>query len=406
MSASRILRLGALALFAAASEMRAQDFIEQLDQHLTLSAFHDQLRARVSGTLDLEFYAFDLPPPGLIDATSEALFNPRLTLFLDSQIGPALYFFAQARFDRHFDPSDLGAQARLDEYALRFTPWEDGRVSVQIGKFATVVGRWVQRHLSWDNPFLNAPLIYENITAIEDRAAPASRYLDSELTDEKYEYNPVVWGPSYTSGASVAGQLGKFDYAVELKNASLSSRPESWDATRVGFSHPTVSGRLGFRPSEAWNFGISASSGPYFQSLAAPTLPAGRDRRDYREMLLAQDVSWEWHHIQIWAEFHEARFEIPLTGDADVFGYFLEAKYKFTPQFFAALRWNQQFFGNVSDGFGGEKPWGHDAWRADAAVAYRFTPHLQLKLQYDLEHGDTARGGFGHLFGAQFTVRF
>ncbi|HMJ06548.1 MAG TPA: hypothetical protein VK474_09865 [Chthoniobacterales bacterium] len=404
------MKLRLCVLFVASvaySEARAQDFLDRLEQKLSLSTSDDRLRLRLSGTLDAEFYAFDLPAPGLIDATSETVFNPRLTLFLDAQLGPAIYFFSQARFDRHFDPTDLGAQARLDEYALRITPWEDGRLNIQIGKFATVIGRWVQRHLSWDNPFLNGPLVYENITAVEDRLAPAfTADFDPELADEKYEYNPVIWGPSYTSGASVAGRLGQFEYAFELKNAALSSRPESWDATRVGFDHPTVSGRLGFRPGEAWNFGLSGSSGPYFEEQAAPSLPPGRSVGDYREHFIAQDASWEWHHWQIWAEFHEARFEVPLVGNADVFGYFLEAKYKFTPQFFGAVRWNQQLFGTVPDGSGGRIPWGHDAWRIDAAASYRFTPHTQVKLQYDLEHDDNARHGFGHLFGAQLTVRF
>ncbi len=388
-------------------EAQAQAFIDRLDQSLTVSALDDRFRTRLSGTLDAEFYAFDLPAPGLIDSTTQPLFSPRLTLFVDSQIGSAIYFFSQVRIDRHFDPSNRGAQIRLDEYAVRITPWEDGRFSVQVGKFATVIGRWVQRHLSWDNPFLNAPLIYENNTAIEDRAAPAfTADLDAELSDAKYEYNPTIWGPNYTTGASAAGRVGLFDYAVELKNASLSSRPEGWDAARVGFAHPTISGRLGVRPNEAWNLGLSASNGSYFAEEAASTLPRGRSLGDYRETLIAQDVSFEWHHLQIWAEVHEARFEVPRVGNADVLGYFIEAKYKFAPQLFGAMRWNQQLYGDVPDGFGGEKPWGHDAWRIDTALAYRFTAHIQLKVQYDLEHNDNARDGFGHFFGTQLTVRF
>ena len=46
------------------------------------------------------------PPPGLIDAAGDSLFNPRLSLFLDVQAGPHVYFFAQARLDRGFDPTD------------------------------------------------------------------------------------------------------------------------------------------------------------------------------------------------------------------------------------------------------------------------------------------------------------
>ncbi len=402
---SRLLCL--LAALLCANESRAQDLLDRLDEELTVSAFDHQVRARVSGLLDAEFDAFDLPAPGLIDSTTSPLFNPRLTLFLDAQLGGKFYFFSQVRVDRHFDPSNRGAQIRLDEYALRYTPWEDGRVSLQVGKFATVIGRWVQRHLSWDNPFVNAPLIYENITAIEDRAAPANvADLDAQLRDEKYEYNPTIWGPSYTSGGTIAGRIAWLDYAFEVKNAALASRPEAWDATRVGFAHPTFSGRVGIRPNESWNLGLAASDGSYFQEQAVPTLPPRTGLGDFREHLIAEDVSFAWHHLQLWAECHQTRFEVPLVGNADVLGYFIEGKYQFTPQFFGAVRWNQQFYGDVPDGFGGEAAWGKDAWRADLAVAYRFTPHVQLKIQYDLEHDDNGRAGFGHFFGTQLTVRF
>src|SRR5204862_2927930 len=329
--------------------------LDRLDSTLTISGFHDNLRARLSGTIDLEFYNFQQPAPGLIDSEIDNLFNPRLTLFLDAQAGSQVYFFAQARLDRGFDPSDHGADVRLDEYALRITPWQDGRFTLQVGKFATVVGNWVPRHLSWANPFISAPLVYENVTAIQDKYAPYSPlyFIYAPYSQGKYAFNPVIWGPSYASGISVSGTLGRFDYAVEMKNASLSSRPESWYITENGFENPTFSSRLGFRPNEAWNFGFSGSEGPYFRREAEPTLPPGRDIDDYREFVLGQDVSFAWHHLQLWAEFYEARFEVPTVGNADTFAYYIEAKYKFTPQFFGAIRWNQQLFGMISHGIGG-----------------------------------------------------
>jgi hypothetical protein len=45
-----------------------------------------------------------------------------------------------------------------------------------------------------------------------------------------------------------------------------------------------------------------------------------------------------------WAEVFETRFEVPNVGNADL-SYYLEAKYKITPQLFVALRWNQQLYG-------------------------------------------------------------
>ena len=404
----KLLRALTFCLLAcSARALEIEDFFDRLDSALTIAAFHDNVRARLSGTIDIEAYHFQQPAPGLIDSKIDNLFNPRLTLFLDAQFGSQIYFFAQSRLDRGFDPSDRGAQVRLDEYALRVTPWNDGRFTLQVGKFATVVGNWIPRHLSWENPFIDAPLVYENVTAISDKSAPASPpNFVHRFDNGKYEFNPVIWGPSYASGISVSGRLGQFDYAAEMKNSSLSSRPESWNATEIGFDDPTFNARVGFRPNQIWNFGVSASEGTYFRPEAEPTLPRGRDIDNYREFVLGQDASFAWHHLQLWAEFYEARFEVPRVGDADTFAYYLEAKYKFTPQFFGALRWNQQLFGSVNNGLGRKIQWASDLGRIDIAGGYRFTPHTQLKLQYSFQQETTAPHDDNHLLAAQFTVRF
>jgi len=198
-----------LCLFACtACAFDIDDALDRLDNALTISAFQDNLRARLSGTVDLEFYNFQQPPPGLIDSNIDNLFNYRLSLFVDAQFGSQFYFFAQTRLDRGFDPTDHGADIRLDEYALRVTPWTDGRFTFQLGQFATVVGNWVPRHLSWENPFINAPLVYESVTAIQDKYAPVSPayFIYSPFFYPKYRFNPVIWGPSYASGFVVSGR--------------------------------------------------------------------------------------------------------------------------------------------------------------------------------------------------------
>lgn len=386
---------------------RAEDFLDHIDEALTFSALNERVRLRLSGTFDLEYYHISEPPFGLVNSVANNLFNPRLTLFLDAQLGPKIYVFAQARLDRGFDPSDNGAQVRLDEYALRFTPWDDGRFSIQAGKFSPVVGNWTERHLSWENPFVTAPLPYEHLTQISDLEAPSSAadFIHAFGADTAFEYNPIIWSADYATGVSISGRLGKFEYAAEMKNAGLASRPESWSATDIGFDHPTFSVRLGLRPTLLWNLGASASRGPYMRPEAAPMLPPGRGLGDYEQFVLGQDVSFATGHLQIWVELFETRFEVPNVGNADTFAYYIEAKYKFTPQFFAALRWNQQLFADVPTGRGGETPWGHDVWRADTALGYRFTAHTQLKVQYSFENEKGLRGQ-SHALGVQFTVRF
>jgi hypothetical protein len=151
---------------------------------------------------------------------------------------------------------------------------------------------------------------------------------------------------------------------------------------------------------------VSASECAYFRDEAEPTLPPGDGIDDYREFVLGQDASFAWRHLQLWAEFYEARFQVPRVGDADTFAYYVEAKYKFTPQIFGALRWNQQLFGMINDGYCHDVCWIKDLGRIEIAGAYRFNAHTQLKLQYSYQHQTTGLGNDNHLFAAQFTVRF
>ena len=399
------------------------DLLDQVNDALSIRDSQHQFQLQLSGLIDFEGYFIDQRAPGLIDTDDSFLFNPRLSLFLDAQWTSHLYFFGQLRVDRSFDPSDQGAQVRMDEYFLRYTPFDHPWVAFQAGKFATVVGNWTTRHLSWDNPFINAPLPYENVTGIWDSSAPddvdellkwghVGEYDSGDYSD-KYLRLPIIWGPSYASGFAVLGTIDKFDYAIEIKNAALASRPESWDLTNVGLEDPTVSGRVGFRPNEMWNLGFSASAGPYLLPQASPTLPRGRDVDDYRELLLGQDISFAWHHWQFWAEFYETRFEVPNVGNANIFSYYLEAKYKITPQLFTAVRWNQQVFGDVKEVEieDGEREtdwvrWGNDVWRVDAAVGYRFTNYLQGKVQYSFKHEDAPIQAGEQLVAVQVTIKF
>jgi hypothetical protein len=402
---------------AATAATGTDDWLDRVDDGLTWSAAQDQVRARVSGTFDLEGYRFGNPAPGLIRADGGSLVSPRLTLFLDAQLGSRLYVFAQARVDRGFDPGPGALEGRMDEYALRFTPRSDGIVNLQVGKFGTVVGNWVARHHSWEDPFITAPLPYENLTGIFDSAAANSaatlfRWAHVGPSagaggDYYYEYRvPVLWGPSYASGAALTGIIGRADYAVEVKNASLSSRPSNWDAGQTQWQQPTFSGRLGYRPDESWELGLSASTGTYLSPAARPTLAPGRKLADYREVVWGQDLGFAWHHFQFWAEVYEASFAIPGVGQADTTAYYLEANYKFTPQFSGAVRWNQQLFGHVADSTGRPVRWGQNVWRVDVAPNYRFTSHTEVKLQYSLQSDDTSPHRVTQLVAGQFVLRF
>jgi hypothetical protein len=400
----------AIGLISNVVSAPALEWLDKIDDSLFLQSPNGWFRSDLSGLIDLEGYYIDQRPSGLLFSDDNALFSPRLSLFLDTRFGDHLYSLVQVRFDRGFDPgAKPDGAARWDEYLIRYTPFNDSRVNVQFGKFATLVGNWVPRHLSWDNPFITAPVPYENVLPITDQASPPGRagFLGRHFKpDQKGTWLPVVWGPSYAAGAAVFGLVDKFEYGVEIKNAGLSSRPTAWDPVELGWNDPTVSGRVGYRPNAAWDIGASFSYGTYLLPAAESQLPAGTGLGDFNQITIAQDIRFAWRHWQFWAETFVSRFEVPNVGDADTLTYYLEAKYKFTPHLFGAVRWNQQFFGSVRNVTGGHDDWDNDVWRADTAIGYRFDRHVQVKLQYSYSHyeGDLQQGE--QLVAGQLTIKF
>ena len=417
------LIIGAAIGVALNAASPAQETLERLSDRLNFRSTGGTVQVRLSGTLELEGYANSDPVADLVSGAADSFFNPRLSLYLDAQLGARGYIFAQGRVDRGFDPyyPDKETEARLDEYAVRMEVSEPGsdRLYLQAGKFATVVGNWTKRHAAWDNPFITAPLPYGNLTGVWDiTPVPVVDVLlawahvkpvgsaPAVLADKQFRL-PVIWGPAYAQGVALAGRWGRFEYAGEMKAVNLSARPDRWGEGFSSGERPTLSARLGWRPDPSWNLGFSASAGEYLDRTDhAARIPAGLSRHDYRQIVLAHDLSYAWHHFQFWGEVYAARFVVPQVADVDTTAYYLEAKYRFTPQFSGAVRWNQQWFGDVTNRAGASLPAGRQTWRVDVAPTYRLTTQAQVKLQYSLQHDRPSSEHVTQSLAAQLTVRF
>lgn len=390
---------------AVAPSLKAGSIDSMLDavgDWLLFSSSDHNIRLQISGSIELDAYSFDLPAPALIRSDDDFLINPRAILFLDLEAGESTYGFAQVRIDRGYDPADEPAELRLDEFAIRFTPWHDGRLNLQAGQFATVVGQWVHRHSAWQNAFISAPLIYENPTRLTDlfsRSNPL--FLTRSFSREGYYYNPVIWGASYTSGFAASGSWRQFQWAAELKNAALMSRPELWSLWDKNFEKPTVSGRIEWHPDLRWKFGVSASHGNW-----AGTGTSFEPVNDYQQRLVMFDVSYEYRFLQIWAEYAISTFSYPgLDSDLDTHVWFIEARYKLTPRLFLAVRWNEQRYADFYYQDDNQGEWGADLERADLALTWRFNAHSQIQLEVDRYWGSEERTD-GFVVSGRFTLRF
>jgi hypothetical protein len=63
-------------------------------------------------------------------------------------------------------------------------------------------------------------------------------------------------------------------------------------------------------------------------------------------------------------------------------------------------------FDDVPNGAGGFTAWDQDAWRIEGAVGYRWTRHLQTKLQYGYSHQKGPFQQGEQQVSAQMTVKF
>ncbi|MBI5366395.1 MAG: hypothetical protein HZA54_05125 [Planctomycetes bacterium] len=396
---TRLPALPALLLFSCAlltllpaARLAAEDegdggFLGIHEAELRLATDDGAVDALLSGVLDLEGYVLQEEGPGLLFA-DHSFVNPRLTLFLDANLGEHLFLFVQARADRGFDPSDQPAEIRPDEYFGRYTlSGESWSAALQLGKFATPVGNFVPRHDSFRNGLVRAPLLYDAMTTVGDDKAPPGNQAQLnrwDLEDKKTLWQPMIWGPVYATGAQLFGTVGVFDWRVAVTNAAPGERPDEWEWKAGDEQAPAWAVRLGAAPLPGLVVGLNYAWGPYLRDRAEASLVAGRDRSDYDQRLAGIDLAYAVGHLEFWAEAYVSTWEVAkVRGDLDVIGYYIEAKYTLTPRLHASARWNQMLFGAIEDAAGRERAWDRDAWRVEVGAGYLLAANLLAKVQYE-----------------------
>lgn len=414
----RILCTPLLGILVCAGSAFAS-FDEKMDRAsdaLRFSSIDGDVLFRVSGTVETEAYSLTLPYEGTVYTEDTALSTGRMTMWVDARLWKYIYFFTEVRIDDGFDPgSDEGLRARIGACAIRANL---GDIAIQAGKFSTVVGSWPRRYSAWDNSFITAPLPYSQLTGIWESvpaSAPANLLrwshvrprppANREQSDQHFR-QPIIWGPAYGSGAAIFWLAGAFSVAAEVKNTALSSNSYNWESSHGLRENPAFATRVGYKPNASWELGVSAATGTYLESDAKDEIPKGLRLRDYRQVTTGADVSFAWHHWQVWAEAFAARFEIPHQDTAEVFSWYLETRYKFTARFFCGLRLGQQLYGQIQVTPDEKIRWGRNVSSLELAPVFRINAHLQAKAQFSLIRTEDTGRNFGRMLAGQLTLRF
>ena len=395
--AASFIRRSSLVLFALTAGASARNGLD-------LSSDDGFWRLAVRPSLEMTYWHSDEPLPGLLSFQGTDFFQPRLSLGFTAAAGEEWLLHVLTRWDRGFEVGlREDGDFRVDEAFLRWRPLGDGRLNVQAGKFATVFGNWVPRHDFWDDPFLMPPLPYDTQLDANDREGANPTVATVRNRGRKRAWVPVIWGPVYSTGIAISGSSGKWDYAIEVKNAAISSRPDSWSPWEENGSHPSVTGRIGFRPDAAWAVGISASQGTYLRSDAEATIPAGLDRSDYDYTVIGADVRWSHHHLQVFGEVFASRFATATAGDLCSLAYYIEGRWKLNSTVFLAARWAQSWNDDFTlVGPAGFTGYTREVWRATAAAGFRITERVLLKTEYSYNGADLNENTFAVGIGLRF----
>ncbi len=202
---------------------------------LLSSICQSQIQTTFSGSFENEILSVDGPSPALHEINDETFYSPRFSLSLNSTAGEHWIFHATVRGDRGFNAGNTSdGEVRLDEVFLRHR--SSDHFNIQIGKTATIFGAWAGNHNFYDSAFLSPPLPYGEIRGISVLSTQAlssaaisgrnSGALPGIYENDRSSWAASIWGPAYTTGISAFSNIGKFDYAFELKNVSPGSSPD------------------------------------------------------------------------------------------------------------------------------------------------------------------------------------
>ena len=362
---------------------------------------------------DVSFFYKDKGQMGWVFPRNDAdrdLFSARLTMTTDAFLGEWFYFFGKYRFDDGFHPGfrmkqqNKRTDVRTDELFALVTPPEIP-MTLKAGRFAPSFGNYFGRHDSWESALITHPQPYNQLTSVLDGAVrpDAASFASLRNVTDKATWVPVIWGPLYNQGVELAAFQGNWDASFTVMNSAVSSRPEEWNDD---MSLPNYATRITYAPSAKWNYGISASWGPYLRD-QIKGLPAGKQVEDFKQFILGADLRYSYRDWEVFAEVYLNRFEVPnVNDDVDSLSYYIEPKYKINSRWFVAARWNQQLYRKINVPGAGEQDYDNDIYRIDLGVGAKWTRHFISKLQYSLQHQSASFQNGEHMLSMQSTFKF
>ena len=376
--------LGALASAAAPAPVAAQ-WPTLADAGVGILSENGTFQMDLSGQLDIETFYFFNEEPGLSGLAygSEALFAPRVRLFLDTFLGDHLYGLVEWRGDRGEAPTADFWEARVEQAFLRVSNRSQS-LSVQGGIFANPFGSYAARHMTVIDPFLRPPLPYDYRTVISRRWSPIDADWFSRWKTNPEEWRrdgaPPVWAVPYQWGGLATLDVGLLSFRVAGMNSPPSSEPLDWYELEVVDKISWIAG-VEAKLGPSLSIGGSFNDGPYVASDIpnASTVGSALGDATYDQRIWSADIAYARGPAMLRAELIHDTWDIPNVDDRAVeLGYSVEAQVDVATGWSTALRWGRIDFRDIA----GMGDWDWDVDRLEGAVSYRITRNAGIMLTY------------------------
>jgi len=282
-------------------------------------------------------------------------------------------------------------------------------LGLRAGMAPGLIGNFAMRSTYFNaNPLIGVPLVHQHRMTLDGSGLSTAGDLARRRVENVIGL-PMMYDACWNPVAELLGFVGRFEYSVGVTNGSVSNPLQTRNVEGV-----QAMARLGVEPVDGLRLGASGLIGPYIGGpkfdpmVGATTFPGEPD--DYDQRLAGVDFEWLLAKWQFNAEAFVSSWEAPLIEDDLIArGAYVEGRYDFLPQWFAALRLDGLVFNEITtpvdDGFI-EQGWDDDIMRVEGSLTYRIAREVHLRADWQHSRFLTGEEEPIDLMGVQLRAVF
>lgn len=327
---------------------------------------------QVSGLIN--FVARDINQNDFSNETFRGFSNfhtSRTRIFFDASVDRSTSAFVQLLVDN--------ANVSLYAAYVRFERLAGNYVNLHVGLIPTTVGSFSERTYSNVNPLIGTPLLYNFHSSFVPTSRNPILSIDSLFAGRSVRPRfgaPILYDACWNSGVDLFGYWGKLNYSIAALAGSL-SKPTQQQLKNM----PQITTRISYLFDPGFQFGVSAYYGPYLlESMIPDSVPTGSSLNDYVATGAGYDLYFARNLLEVHSEFFYNVWEYPVLPDLKATSGYFEAKYKFSPGWYAAGRLGWFIPGKVTLSDGTKERWDYLVTRYEAGVGYWFSRNVLGKV--------------------------